>query len=558
MKTIKYITSLVLVLSLLVGCEEDNFEFGDLTTPTNVQVSPEIMGQDTTDPNLEYGDGSGIVNFRASGNDAISYNFNFGDGVSDVSSTGEISHLYTQEGINTYNVVITAYGRGGVSSTETIQVQVFSSFVDDEAIDFLSGGANSSKTWYWAADKAGNIGLGPNEVQLDGSHTFPAWFSSNAFQDDKLCMYDAEMVFTQDAEGNLTFQQTVGTAYIPGTYSDIVGVDGDTCHGTDIVPSLGNQYDVSLISSSSIATADAVEPAYRGTTIRFSDEGFMSWYIGSSDFEIISITDTTLSVRVEQEGFAWYCNFQTQNPNEISTTVASFDTLVWQDEFDVDGAPDASKWTYNIGTGNNGWGNGESQYYTDRADNAVIQDGSLIITAKREDFSGSEFTSARLLTQDLFEFTHGRVDVRAKLPIGGGTWPAIWTLGANIDEVGWPECGEIDIMEHVGNSQNTVHNSIHNNSSFGNTVNTSSKVIDGVNDGFHIYSVNWTEEQITFLIDDEVTYTYIVDPQTVDNWPFTADQFIILNVAMGGSFGGDIDPDFVESTMEVDYVRVYQ
>ena len=161
-------------------------------------------------------------------------------------------------------------------------------------------------------------------------------------------------------------------------------------------------------------------------------------------------------------------------------------------------------------------------------------------------------------TQDLFEFTHGRVDVRAKLPAGGGTWPALWMLGANVETVSWPACGEIDIMEHVGNDEGTVHGSIHNTSSSGATINTGETTVSDATSEFHVYSVNWSEDEISFLVDDEIFYTYSPDPKDGDTWSFDADQFIIMNVAMGGNFGGAIDASFTEATMEVDYVRVYQ
>ena len=131
--------------------------------------------------------------------------------------------------------------------------------------------------------------------------------------------------------------------------------------------------------------------------------------------------------------------------------------LIWSDEFDANGAPNSANWGYNTGTGDNGWGNNESQYYTDRLDNAIVENGVLKITAKKESFGGSEYTSARLITAGKFEFTYGRVDVRAKLPAGGGVWPAIWMLGANFGTVGWPACGEIDIMEYVGNNLSLIH-----------------------------------------------------------------------------------------------------
>ena len=161
-------------------------------------------------------------------------------------------------------------------------------------------------------------------------------------------------------------------------------------------------------------------------------------------------------------------------------------------------------------------------------------------------------------TQGLREFTYGRIDVRAKLPEGGGTWPAIWTLGSSIETIGWPACGEIDIMEHVGNNQGVVQSAIHNNSSFGATVNKGDISVADASSEFHVYSMNWSPDQISFLVDDVVYYTYNPSTKNADTWPFDADQFIILNVAMGGTFGGAIDPAFVESTMEVDYVRYYQ
>jgi len=236
----------------------------------------------------------------------------------------------------------------------------------------------------------------------------------------------------------------------------------------------------------------------------------------------------------------------------------SFNTLVFSDEFDTDGSPDDSKWNYDIGTGSNGWGNAESQYYTKRTENVTIEEGLLKIAAKREDYEGAEFTSTRMKTQDKFDFTYGRVEIRAKLPEGGGTWPALWMLGANISSVGWPACGEIDIMEHVGNNQGTVQSAMHTPSSYGNTSNHASKYVADVSTEFHVYSVTWTSDEIVFRIDDVTHYRYHPSNKNTDTWPYTSNQFIILNIAMGGGFGGEIDEDFSESSMEIDYVRVYQ
>lgn len=232
--------------------------------------------------------------------------------------------------------------------------------------------------------------------------------------------------------------------------------------------------------------------------------------------------------------------------------------LVWQDEFDQDGAPDPNHWGYDIGNGSNGWGNNESEYYTDRLENAKVENGVLKITAQREDYEGFEYTSARLLTANKFDFTYGRIDVRAKLAGGGGTWPAIWMLGSSIGTLGWPACGEIDIMEYTGNNPGKVQSALHTSSSFGNTINYKAVSITNETTEFHLYSMIWTEESIVFLLDDVAYYTYSPTPRNDQTWPFTKDQFIILNVAMGGNLGGSIDPNFETSTMEIDYVRVYQ
>ena len=232
--------------------------------------------------------------------------------------------------------------------------------------------------------------------------------------------------------------------------------------------------------------------------------------------------------------------------------------LYWFDEFDTEGSPMNSKWTYDIGTGDNGWGNQESQYYTSRSDNVIVEDGFLKIKAKKETYEGADYTSARLKSQGKFSFTYGKVEIRAKLPSAAGTWPALWMLGSNISTVGWPKCGEIDIMEQKGWDKTKISAALHNQSSSGNTINV--KLIDAPTSttAFHIYSVNWTPDEIVFSIDGNDYYTYSPENKTEDNWPYDKPQFIILNVAMGGNTGGQIPEDFNESSMEIDYVRVYR
>lgn len=230
--------------------------------------------------------------------------------------------------------------------------------------------------------------------------------------------------------------------------------------------------------------------------------------------------------------------------------------LIWSDEFDYNGAPDPSKWGYDLGGG--GWGNNEAEYYTNRTENAVVENGVLKITAQKEDYEGASYTSARLNTKGKFNFKYGKIEVRAKLPEGGGTWPAIWMLGSNVETAGWPACGEIDIMEEVGNDPGRIHSSLHTPSSHGATTNTATKIVPDFSTEFHVYSAEWSANKIQFAVDGTVFYTYNPAEKNASTWPFDSNQFIILNLAMGGNFGGDIDPEFTTGTMEVDYVRVYQ
>ncbi|MGA1226393.1 MAG: glycoside hydrolase family 16 protein [Tamlana sp.] len=236
--------------------------------------------------------------------------------------------------------------------------------------------------------------------------------------------------------------------------------------------------------------------------------------------------------------------------------------IVWSDEFNTNGAPDALKWGYDLGNGCPnlcGWGNGEKQYYTNRTDNVKVENGVLKIIAKKENYQGSEYTSARLLTKGKYDFTYGRIDVRAKLPSGTGTWPAIWMLGANIDTAGWPACGEIDIMEHWGHNPAVISSATHTPSCSGGCSNTKvgETTLNSYATEFHVYSLEWTENELKFYIDNIYKYSYKPTEKNSSTWPFTASQFIILNVAMGGSWFS-IDPNFTQVVMEVDYVRVYQ
>lgn len=239
-------------------------------------------------------------------------------------------------------------------------------------------------------------------------------------------------------------------------------------------------------------------------------------------------------------------------------------TLVWSDEFDKPGLPDPAKWVYEEGYVRNK----EAQYYTKgRAENARIEDGKLIIEARKDNWEGKPITSASITTQGKFATTYGRIEARAKVPAGRGTWPAFWTLGTNIRDVGWPKCGEIDILEYVGMQPNTVHHNVHtqarnhmNNGGGGGFTTGTQYPLESAEEKFHTYAVEWFPDRLDFYLDSDLKFTYKKPGNTVDDWPFDAPQYLILNLAIGGAWGGQqgIDDTIFPARYEIDYVRVYQ
>jgi beta-glucanase (GH16 family) len=228
--------------------------------------------------------------------------------------------------------------------------------------------------------------------------------------------------------------------------------------------------------------------------------------------------------------------------------------LFWSDEFNTDGAPDPAKWGYDLGTGSGGWGNSELEYYTSRPENVIVQGGVLKIKAIKESYSGSAYTSARILSKGKFDFTYGKVEAKAKLPAGVGTWPAIWMLGSNLTTAIWPACGEIDIVEHRGSELNKIFGTLHYPGRSGGNADGSTKVITNATTEFHVYTVDWSAASIKIYVDNQLYHT-VTNSGSI---PFNHNFFLIMNVAMGGTFGGTVDPAFTNSTMEVDYIRVYK
>ncbi len=274
-------------------------------------------------------------------------------------------------------------------------------------------------------------------------------------------------------------------------------------------------------------------------------------------------------------------NYNNSTPNTPTQSYTFNNELVWSDEFDQDGPVSQDKWNVETIPPNNGsWWNGELQFYTDKEDNIIVEEGLLKITAKYESYEGKNYTSARINTQDKFEFTYGRVEMRAKLPNWEGMWPAFWLLGANIDEIGWPNCGELDILEHgdyvkdsTSNDPGLISSAVH----YGpqdysrQTTNVpgkiffdtgqerfirSEKIIEKPFEEYHIYSMQWTPDKIQFFIDEEMHLEF---PMQSQHSPFDKPFFLLLNLAVGGHWtDGYVAPGFTEATYEIDYVRVYQ
>lgn len=243
-----------------------------------------------------------------------------------------------------------------------------------------------------------------------------------------------------------------------------------------------------------------------------------------------------------------------------------YQRLVWADEFNRPGLPDTAKWSYDKGRGCPqlcGWGNNEPQFYTwNREQNARIVGGELIIQAHKEDYQGAPYTSARLTTKQKGDWTYGRFEIRALLPVGIGTWPAIWMLPTENRYGIWPKSGEIDIAETVGYQQDTLHQTIHTEAFNGmyRTQRTNVMPLKGHGSAYHVYAIEWSSDKIEYYLDGLKTFTFSRESDDFKKWPFDHPFHIILNLAIGGDFGGKkgIDDTIFPTQMRVDYVRVYQ
>jgi len=302
-----------------------------------------------------------------------------------------------------------------------------------------------------------------------------------------------------------------------------------------------------LLKNTTQGTYDSFKWLYRSIEVENEME-HLAYFPTAGDYEV----ELFVSVNNKDFSLKQMVNIAQDDPNYLPG-------LIWSDEFDYTGFPDPSKW--NIETGGNGWGNNELQYYTNSQNNVLVDNEILTITAREESVGGRDYTSARITTQNKFTFKYGRIEARIKLPYGQGMWPAFWMLGANINSVSWPACGEIDIMEMVGGpgNDNTTYATLHwdndgTHADYGQSYTLPSGILA---DDYHIFAVEWNSQGINAFIDDIQYYTVDITPAQLSE--FHNNFFIILNVAVGGNWPGS--PDETTSfpqTMEVDYVRVFQ
>ena len=498
--------------------------------PTNLSVNITIEGSDSENPD---GDGTGVVKFSASATNAVSYSYRFGTGDS-ANSSGSVEYTYTEVGTKTYNVKVLAYSSTNnyISIDKTITVYV-KPFSEPSLLELLAG--DSSKTWRINYAQDAHFSNGSNDFR------YPTYWEAYSFSKSDSGFYDDEFTFNI----NGTYQhKTNNTVY--GKASHLTTDFGSTSNQPNSSGEIENYPLNDYETTFSLKKEDDLDK------IEFQEKGFLGFYVGSHDYTIECSDESNILIRtVDDSDVAWYLWLTTETVSETPYQ-DQFTNLVWSDEFDYTGAIDPDKWSHEV---SNQWHNNEIQATTNRLDNSKVENGVLKIIAKKEGWSDKEYTSARIRSYKKKDFTYGRIDIRAKMPAKiNGVWPALWLLGSNTDQVGWPASGEIDIQEYAHTNNFTVQSTVHQPDRYGEGDTHVASEYNKLDSEFHVYSLVWTKQALTFYVNDKPHHVI----GNACSLPFNWDFYIILNFAMGGTMGGDVDPNFVSETLEVDYVRLYQ
>ena len=524
----------ILFLSCSHGTEDEGGNGGPVDPPseiipTNLSVSISIEGSDSDNPN---GDGTGLVKFSASATNAVSYSYRFGTGDSK-NASGAVEFSYTDVGTKTYDVRVLAYSSTNhfISIDKKITVYV-KPFSEPTILELLAG--DSSKTWKINSAQDAHFSNGTQDKR------YSTYWEAYAFSKLNKGFYDDEYTF--NINGTYS-HKTNETIFGKGHHlNDDFGSTSQSPNGDG---------DIENYPLSNYQTTFSAKKEDNLNKVEFGDKGFVGFYVGEHSYTIECYDSENIYLRtVDDQDIAWYVWLTTNTVSSISPK-DQFSSLVWSDEFDYTGAIDSDKWVHEVG---DSWYNNEVQSYTSRLDNSKVEDGKLKIIAKKESYNGNNYTSARIISNTKKDFTYGRVDIKAKIPGKKGAWPALWLLGSNFKTVTWPACGEIDILEAAQSNNFKVQSTVHHPDNYGEGDSHISNDYSDITEVFHVYSLVWTKQALTFYVDDKPHH--IVGNSCA--LPFNWNQFIILNVAMGGTMGGEIASDFDSDIMEIEYVRIYQ
>ena len=349
----------------------------------------------------------------------------------------------------------------------------------------------------------------------------------------------------------------------PTSSSSQIAANSSSSISTSLSAGSSSHNDVESSSSANVIPSSSSEESSNGSSsnVILSSSSEKSSNRSSSNVILSSSSEESSNSSSSNVILSSSSEESSNNSSSSNKATEPAEVYLWNDEFDGE-AIDTSKWMFEIGTGSNGWGNNEKEYYTSRKDNAYIKDGVLHICAKKEDYEGQKYTSARMITKGKFAFKYGTVEARIALPTGKGIWPAFWMLGENFDTVGWPACGEIDIIESV-NSENIVYGTNHwaNGSEYATYGNNTGNYRDQQHKmditQFHTYKFTWDEKYIRMFVDDFMYHEILIENSTGDTEEFHKPFFFLLNVAVAGNWPGfEVDDAQFPNEMLVDYIRV--